>query len=282
MGRLGGGESGYGSDADVLFVFEPGPGVPDAEALRPAERVATELRRLLAGTGPHPALSVDVGLRPEGRSGLPVRSLNGYRGYYERWSAPWEAQALLRAAPLAGDPDLAARLLALVDPLRYPAGGITPAAVRHIRRLKARVEAERLPRGADPSTEVKLGRGGLGDVEWLVQLVQLRHAGRLPELRTTSTLDALTAATAAGLVAPGDAAVLTDSWRLATRIRNAVFLVRGRARDSLPTDARELAAVSRVLGYGPGESDRLVQQWLRTARRARAVYERLFLASPDA
>jgi glutamate-ammonia-ligase adenylyltransferase len=277
MGRLGGGEQSYGSDADVLFVYEPGAGVTDGEALAPARALATEVRRLLEVTGPHPALMLDPDLRPEGRSGPLVRSLSSYRAYYQRWSAPWESQALLRASHLAGDADLGRRFLEMVDPFRYPLAGLDVGQVRHIRRLKARVEAERLPRGADPSTEVKLGRGGLGDVEWLVQLLQLRHAGSLPALRTTSTLQALDAAVAAGLVAGSDAAVLRRSWRLAGRIRNAVVLVRGSPRNSLPTDPRELTGVSRVLGHGPGESDRVVQEWLGAARHARTVYERLFL-----
>ena len=84
--------------------------------------------------------------------------------------------------------------------MRWPEGGVDDAAVREIRRIKARVEAERLPRGADPTTHVKLGRGGLADVEWTVQLLQLRHAAAVPMLRTTRTLAALETAAAAGLL----------------------------------------------------------------------------------
>lgn len=277
LGRLGGREQSYGSDVDVLFVYEPGPGVTDGEALAPARALATEIRALLGETGPHPPLVLDPDLRPEGRQGPLVRSLSSYRAYYERWSAPWESQALLRASFLAGDPDLGRRFLEMVDGFRYPADGLDPAQIRHIRRLKARVEAERLPRGVDPSIEVKLGPGGLGDVEWLVQLLQLRYAGRLPALRSTSTLETLDAAVAAGLVGAGDAVTLRTAWRLASRIRNAIVLVRGTPRNSLPTIPRELAAVSRVLGHGPGQSDLVVQEWLGAARRARAVYVRLFL-----
>src|SRR5690606_2878110 len=133
-------------------------------------------------------------LRPEGRNGPLVRTLDGYAAYYRRWSLVWESQALLRAQPVAGDAELGERFTALVDPLRYPPDGLDDAAVREIRRLKARMEAERLPRGADRTTHTKLGRGGLSDVEWTVQLLQLRHAGRLPALRTTRTRRALAAA----------------------------------------------------------------------------------------
>src|SRR5581483_5161266 len=113
----------------------------------------------------------------------------------------WEAQALLRARFVAGDADLGARFIAMIDPVRYPAGGIAPADLVEIRRLKGRVDSERLPRGADPTTHTKLGRGGLADVEWTIQLLQLQHAHAVPALRTPSTSAALRAAAKAGLLA---------------------------------------------------------------------------------
>jgi [glutamine synthetase] adenylyltransferase / [glutamine synthetase]-adenylyl-L-tyrosine phosphorylase len=276
MGRFGGHEVGYASDADVMFVHEPLPGAGEGEATRAAHAAAQEVRRLLARPAPDPPLHIDPDLRPEGRQGPLVRTLDSYAAYYRRWSAPWESQALLRAEPVAGDPRVGERFVALADGLRYPDGGIDRAAVREIRRIKARIEAERLPRGADPLGHLKLGRGGLADVEWVVQLLQLRHAHARAGLRTTRTLAALSAAAEAGLVARADADVLAAAWRLATRIRDAVMLVRGRPGDTLPTAGRELAAVARVLGYGPGESGRLLDDHRRAARRARAVMERLF------
>ncbi|MBW8094281.1 hypothetical protein IGW14_41815, partial [Streptomyces hygroscopicus subsp. hygroscopicus] len=98
----------------------------------------------------------------------------------------------------------------------------------------------------------KLGRGGLSDVEWTIQLLQLRHAWTEPGLRTTRTRQALAAAHAAALIATEDAQTLDEAWVLASRVRNAVMLVRGRPGDTFPTDVRELAAVGRYLGYGPG------------------------------
>jgi glutamate-ammonia-ligase adenylyltransferase len=276
MGRFGGRETGYGSDADVMFVHDPLPGADEQGAARAAHAVAEELRSLLAQPAPDPPLVVDPGLRPEGRQGPLVRTLASYRGYYERWSLAWEAQALLRAEPAAGDRELGQRFRALADEFRYPAGGISEASVREIRRLKARMEGERMPRGTDPAMHLKLGPGGLSDVEWVVQLLQLTHAGQLEELRTTRTLAGLAAAEQARLIGADDAAALAASWRLATRIRNAVVLLRGRASDVLPAKQAELAAVARILGYAPDASQDLVEDYRRTARRARAVMERLF------
>ncbi|MFJ4849686.1 MULTISPECIES: bifunctional [glutamine synthetase] adenylyltransferase/[glutamine synthetase]-adenylyl-L-tyrosine phosphorylase [unclassified Streptomyces] len=276
MGRFGGHELGYGSDADVLFVHEPYEGVEEHHASRTAVKVANELRRLLQIPTTDPPLLIDADLRPEGKSGPLVRTLASYAAYYRRWSLAWESHALLRAEHVAGDEQLGARFMELADPLRYPAGGLTEEAVREIRRLKARMESERLPRGADPTTHAKLGRGGLSDVEWTVQLFQLQHGARIAGLRTTRTRPALAAATEAGLLGAEDAEVLDAAWVLAGRVRNAVMLVRARPGDTFPGDGRELAAVGRHLGYEPGHVGDMVEDYRRTTRRARAVVERLF------
>ncbi|MGP3947180.1 bifunctional [glutamine synthetase] adenylyltransferase/[glutamine synthetase]-adenylyl-L-tyrosine phosphorylase [Streptomyces sp. 7N604] len=285
MGRFGGHELGYGSDCDVMFVHEPREGVGEQQASRAAFAVANEMRRLLQLPSADPPLLIDADLRPEGKAGPLVRTLESYAAYYRRWSLVWESQALLRAEPVAGDPGLGERFIELIDPLRYPAEGLGEDAVREIRRLKARMESERMPRGADRTTHTKLGRGGLSDVEWTVQLLQMQHAWAEPGLRTTRTRDALHAAHAAELISTEYAQILDEAWVLATRVRNAVMLVRGRPGDTFPTEARELAAVGRYLGYGPGpargqphvgSSGEMLDDYRRVTRRARAVVEELF------
>ncbi|MFF6874559.1 bifunctional [glutamine synthetase] adenylyltransferase/[glutamine synthetase]-adenylyl-L-tyrosine phosphorylase [Streptomyces sp. NPDC012474] len=281
MGRFGGHELAYGSDADVLFVHEPRDGVDEREAAQAAGKVVSEMRRLLQIPSSDPPLLIDADLRPEGKSGPMVRTLTSYAAYYRRWALTWESHALLRAEPVAGDEELGRRFIELVDPLRYPADGLGDEAVRDIRRLKARMESERLPRGADPKLHAKLGPGGLSDVEWTVQLMQLRHGAAEPGLRTTRTREALAAARAAGLITDEDAATLDEAWVLATRVRNAVMLVRGRAGDTFPSDPRELAAVGRYLGYGPGHVGDMLDGYRRTARRARGVMEELFYGAAE-
>ncbi|WP_416903077.1 bifunctional [glutamine synthetase] adenylyltransferase/[glutamine synthetase]-adenylyl-L-tyrosine phosphorylase [Micromonospora echinospora] len=271
MGRLGGYESNYLSDADVLFVYDAPPGVQENTASAAARGIAEELRRLLGMPAPDPALGVDADLRPEGRQGPLVRSLAAYAQYYARWSRVWEAQALLRARFVCGDADLGEEFEAMIEPVRYPTDGLTREQVVEIRRIKARVETERLPRGADPATHTKLGRGGLADVEWAVQLLQLRYAGRHPELRGTRTLGALAAARDAGLVDPADAAAMAAGWTTAAQVRNALMLVRGRDGDQLPRHGVELAGVVQLLGADdPGE---FLDEYLRTARRCRTAME---------
>ncbi|MET0999904.1 MAG: bifunctional [glutamine synthetase] adenylyltransferase/[glutamine synthetase]-adenylyl-L-tyrosine phosphorylase [Marmoricola sp.] len=276
MGRYGGYELGYGSDADVMFVHEPLPGADPQLAGSMAQAVANDVRQLLTEQSRDPSLEVDTTLRPEGRQGPLVRTLDSYAAYYGKWSAVWEAQALLRAAPIVGDPGLCARFKDLIDPLRFPEQGLTRDDVVEVRRIKARVDAERLPRGADPATNFKLGRGGLSDVEWTVQLLQMEHAGRIPELRTTKTLEALQVAVENDLVTPADAHGLAEAWRFASRARNATVQVRGKPSDALPRDARERAAVAAILQYAPGESDEMLNDYLRSARRARGIVDRIF------
>jgi glutamate-ammonia-ligase adenylyltransferase len=206
-----------------------------------------------------------------------VRTLDSYLTYYRKWADVWEVQALLRAKPVAGDLELGERFRRAVDPIRYAEGGVDDAKVREIRRIKARVDSERLPRGADPATHTKLGRGGLADVEWTLQLLQLRYAHEFPDLRTTSTVDGLRACVDAGLLAADDAEELINAWTLAMRARNAVMLVRGKPGDQLPKSPREVAAVASALGYPPnGASGQFVDDYLRTTRRAHAVVERVF------
>ena len=279
MGRLGGGELGYGSDADVMFVCEPVAGqadVDDTHAVKWSVNIAEQLRALLGSPSDDPPLEVDANLRPEGRSGPLVRTLSSYAAYYEQWAQPWEVQALLRARPVAGDAGLGARFVAMADAARYPAGGISPDSVREIRRIKARVDAERLPRGADPNTHTKLGRGGLADVEWTVQLLQLRHAHEVPALRETSTLTALDVIGDAGLIPDDDVAQLREAWLTATRARNALVLVRGRPTDQLPGPGRQLNAVAAAAGWPDGNGGEFMDNYLRVTRRAKAVVSKVF------
>ena len=276
MGRYGGFELSYGSDADVLFVHEPEDGVDQHQAASYAKAVAEEVRRTLALPGGDPPLVVDADLRPEGKQGPLVRTLDAYAAYYAKWSKVWEAQALLRADAVVGDPGLRERFTALIDPLRYPEAGLAEDDIVEVRRIKARVDNERLPRGADPTVHFKLGRGGLADIEWTVQLLQLRYGAEVPGLRTTQTLAALVAATGAELLSSDDADVLSEGWRAVSRVRNAATLARGKPVDQMPRPPRERRAVAGILGYSLDQSDAMVNDYLRVTRRARAVVDRVF------
>ncbi|MGV9710277.1 bifunctional [glutamine synthetase] adenylyltransferase/[glutamine synthetase]-adenylyl-L-tyrosine phosphorylase [Gordonia sp. NPDC003424] len=276
MGRLGGGELGYGSDADVLFVCQPEHGADETVAVRWAQTIAEQVRSMLGSPSEDPPLEVDTGLRPEGRNGPVVRTLAAYAAYYDQWAQPWEIQALLRAHQVAGDEDLGIDFLHMADRIRYPQGGVSADAVKEIRRIKARVDSERLPRGADPATHTKLGRGGLADVEWTVQLMQLRFAHRHPSLHNTSTLQSLDAIGAAELLSENDVSLLKEAWLTATRARNALVLVRGKPVDQLPGPGKQLRAVAYAAGWPEDEAAEFLENYLRVTRRAKTVVRKVF------
>lgn len=283
MGRFGGRELGIGSDADIMYVYRPAgrpaapaTAAPDAAHSR-ALRIVAELVRLSEDA--RLPFDLDADLRPEGRNGVIARSLDAYRAYYARWSLTWEAQALLRARGVAGDEALIRDFTELADSVRYPAA-ISEQDVREVKRIKARVENERLPQGADPTRHLKLGRGSLSDVEWYVQLVQLQHAAEIPALRTTSTLDALTSAVEHELIAASDAEVLRAAWMFASRARSALTLWLDRTTDVLPVERSQLEGVARIMGYSPGSATQLEHDYLQLTRRARAVFERGFYGLP--
>lgn len=274
MGRYGGREIGFGSDADVILVRENSEPESDEEAARIAIAVARELQQLVRDS--LVSFELDMDLRPEGKQGVLVRSIDGYRNYYEKWAEIWEYQALLRARTLMISDSIAKEFSLAIDPHRFPKN-LDSKKVMEIRRIKARVENERLPQGADPLRHLKLGRGSLSDVEWLVQLLQLQHGHKYPELRTTGTVAALEAAARLGLVPPDDSHVLISAWTLASRIRSSIVLANGRQSDILPTDRMQLEAVARILEYPPSEAARLEEDYLSATRKARRVFERLFL-----
>ena len=272
MGRFGGAELGFGSDADVMFVYRVlGDDVNKAQA--EAEILVSEIRRLSSDQSLE--FELDLDLRPEGKNGPIVRSIDSYATYYQRWAGTWESQALLRARLISGESAIASEFVELIDQYRYPEV-IEQAAVVEIRRIKARVEVERLPQGADPKRHLKLGRGSISDVEWLVQLFQLKYASANPQIQTPHTLPALEQMEACGLINNSDARVLKEAWVLSSSIRSNAMLYLNKRTDVLPLDRQQLEGIARLNGYPRGGASSLEQDYLAATRRGRAVFEKLF------
>lgn len=268
MGRLGGQELGFASDLDlVLFHDEHGP-----EAAAEAEAAASRFLRLMRGSTPAQQVwDVDLNLRPEGKQGRLAASVGGFEGYLERWAATWERQALVRGRVCGGDPAIQALWTEISDAWVWQRP-FTDDEAREVRRMKARVERERIPPGEDPDFHLKLGKGSLSDVEWTVQLLQLQHG-----IRGSSTLPSLAALQATGAISDQDAAVLAAAWRFCEAARNRWFLVKGSPGDSLPTQADVLGRLARSLGTTAGG---LRNDYRRATRRSRAVVEDLFYGRP--
>ncbi len=268
MGKWGGGELSYGSDLDVMYVF-------DDETRRDwALRIPTDMARVLSEPSRHgEAYALDAELRPEGRKGPMARTLESFRRYYEEWAEPWEMLALVKARVVAGDADVGTAWSEMVD--RFVWRPQLPADYqRSIREIKARVEKERIPAGEDPDYHLKLGPGSISDIEFLTQLLQLRHGGQTYRLRIPGTLEALETLATEGVLQPQEHGALSESYLFCTRVRLRLHLQMGRAVDSLPTGPEELRSLGASLGFD--RASELREEYRRVTRRARQVFRARF------
>jgi glutamate-ammonia-ligase adenylyltransferase len=276
MGKLGGRELNYPSDLDVLFVHDVVEGADDQEATALALSIAADVMRALSSiTTEGTAFEVDADLRPEGRQGPLSRSLASYEAYWERWAEPWEHQALLKARTVAGDVELGARFERAASTRAYPVD-LGDAGRLAMRRMKARLEKERIPTRVDPARHLKLGPGGLSDVEWTVQFLQQTHGRAVPALRTTSTMAAIDTLQDLALVEHQDAVWLRDGFRFVTSVRNRLALLKVRDVDVMPAASTQVELVARSLGLPRGSWQQLEEERLRHARHVRRVTERIF------
>ena len=267
LGKHGGRELNYASDIDVVFVHA-------GEHAR-AERAAEALVRAFGEvTLEGQSFRIDLGLRPEGKAGALTRSLDAYAEYYARWAKPWERLALTRARAAAGDPALARRLVDVAREHCFP-GRVDPAWLAEIRHLKARMERERIPAGVEPRRHIKLGPGGMSDVEFAAGLLQLVHGHDVESLRVVGTVPALAGARAAGLIGEEDERRLREAYLFLARLRNSLYLLAGRAVDVLPDKPETLEAAGVALGFTEQPRQELEERYLRLTRRARRVAEQL-------
>ncbi|HET9311681.1 MAG TPA: bifunctional glutamine-synthetase adenylyltransferase/deadenyltransferase, partial [Actinomycetota bacterium] len=269
LGKLGGSELNYASDVDLLFLHRaPGP-----SAQEHAERAVVVLTAMLSEpTAEGIALRVDVALRPGGRSGALSRSLEGTLAYYDRESATWERQALIKARPIAGDLELGEAFLRGIAPFVYPPE-LASDAIDDVRRTKVRLEEYIRQRGKE-LIEVKRGRGGIRDVEFAVQLLQIVHGRRDERLRTPNTLTALLTLAAEGYVADLDAEALADAYRFLRRVEHRLQIVSDLQTHDLPADRHARTTLARSLGLE--DADALTFEYERTTGLVRSIHERLF------
>src|SRR5262245_34731730 len=267
MGKLGGCELNYASDVDVMLVsashVDPGVAAHEGKAVMDIARRC---------------FRVDLNLRPEGRNGALVRTLPSYEAYWDQWAEPWEFQALLRARAVAGDPGLR-RAFDESASSHLWSRPFTAESLRSVRAMKVRSESEVARRGLS-DRELKLGPGGIRDIEFAVQLLQLVHGGADPELRVQTTLAALDELADAGYVGRHDAEQLTVAYRFLRTVEHRLQLDDEQQIHALPTDPLELDRLARVLGYTGTTSASATELFIEELRHhqsvARAIHERLW------
>ena len=266
MGKCGGGELNYVSDVDVIFVAEPTSGefADEMAALAVATQLATALiRACSAATAEGTLWPVDTALRPEGKNGPLVRTVASHLHYYQRWAKTWEFQALLKARTVAGDTGLGSDYLDAVSPLVWQAAD-RDHFVEDVQAMRRRVE-EHVP-AAESARQLKLGPGGLRDVEFSIQLLQLVHGRCDMTLRSGTTLEALAALSRGGYVAREDAAVLDESYRLLRTLEHRIQLFRLRRTHLMPTAEADLRRLGRAVGHRSDPALAVVAQWQQQAR----------------
>ncbi len=290
MGKCGGRELNYASDVDVIFVAEPVKDEDEIAALGTASRLAAGLIGVCARSNPEGSIfPVDPNLRPEGRAGPLVRTLTSHLAYYERWAKTWEFQALLKARPVAGDMTLGQAYANTLGPLVWQAAR-REHFVEDVQAMRRRVE-QSLPT-KQAGRELKLGPGGLRDIEFAVQLLQLVHGRTDETLRSPATLPALAALAVGGYVGRADAEELGAAYRFLRRTEHLLQLSRLSRTHTLPEDPAVLRRLGRAMRFndGPNEpwyqasvtgirSDPAVdfdEEWRRHARQVRRLHEKLF------
>lgn len=273
QGSFGAREMGYSSDADVQFIaVDRGAGDDTVEI---TNAVASQIQKILNAPVARSDMKVSADLRPEGKVGPLTRTAESWIDYLRRDAETWEKQALLRARVVVSSEALGERLTEEMDRHRYPDGGLEEQDRRAITRMKARVESERLPRNADPARHLKLGRGGMTDVEWCTQLLALEHGHAVEGLRTTSTLAQLEAAVAAELLEGREAEELRAAWTLAWQLRRGLFLWKGREGEVLPSDRNDLRALALLIDGEDATAAELEDRYLKVTRRSRTLAEQI-------
>jgi glutamate-ammonia-ligase adenylyltransferase len=268
MGKLGARELNVASDLDLLFVYE-GEG---ADALARAGAAAERVLRAIRGAGWEP----DADLRPEGRNGPLARSVAAYLEYWERYAQTWEFQALLRARAIAGDADLGRRFESNAADFAYPPDGLTIDRVSEIRRMRDRIERERVKPAEAAAFHFKLGIGSLADVQFAVEVSLMRHGGAHPEIRSRRTLEAIDRLAAARLLPGSVARDLGEAFVFDTDVKNALEMDRRLHAEAVPPAPEDQTVLARRLGYEEYPRQSFIDDYLRITRRARRAMERVF------
>ncbi|MBJ7530042.1 MAG: bifunctional [glutamine synthetase] adenylyltransferase/[glutamine synthetase]-adenylyl-L-tyrosine phosphorylase, partial [Nocardioides sp.] len=274
MGKCGGHELNYVSDVDVVFVYEAVEGASDNAANRAATQLAAHLMRICSDpTGEGEIWPVDANLRPEGKSGPLVRTLASHEGYYQRWAKTWEFQALLKARPVAGDRALGRAYVDTMGPLVWTAVE-REGFVEETQAMRRRV-VDHIP-SREAERQLKLGSGGLRDVEFAVQLLQMVHGRADPSIRPPTTLSALARLTRGGYIGREDGEALHEAYAFLRTLEHRMQLHQLRRLHVVPADEASMRRLGRSMGYLRDSATALDKEWQHHRREVRRLHQKLF------
>lgn len=296
MGKLGGKELNVSSDIDLIFVCSSERGdttgiiAPDGSISgkignhRFFTRVAeTVIKLISAPTEDGMVFRVDTRLRPEGEKGDLVSSLRSYEIYYESWGKTWERAALIKARPIAGDESLGEEFLALVRPFVYRKY-LDFGSITEIRDMKFKIDQSLMARRA-AGINIKLGTGGIREVEFLAQAFQLIHGGRDPSIRERSTVPALRAIARRGMISPDERDALVSAYYFLRSLEHRIQFAQFRQTHDLPTGNREFRVLARRMGYNDrtdvSAAEQLMGDYRRHTKTVRTIFDHLLTLPPE-
>ncbi len=291
MGKLGGQELNYSSDIDVLFVYSeeghlfktpPRPSEQTGKGLgnhaffnRLAEAVINEIGKL---TADGMLFRIDLRLRPEGKSGPLTRSLGSYENFYAQWGQTWERMMLIKARGVAGSTNLGGEFLEMIQPFRFPRSP-GERVLREVAAMKDRIENEVVKAG-EADRNVKLGRGGIREIEFIAQALQLLHAGKIPFLQNSQTLPTLKKLAGYHLLPGDDANDLRDAYLFLRDVEHRLQMENNQQTHTIPTERKSRERLARLMGFATLADFEKVR--ITHTRRVRRIYESILKASVPA
>src|SRR5256714_4036337 len=253
LGKLGGRELNHSSDVDLIFLYsEEGELSPRVSYHQWFNRLAEKILHTFSTADPEGALfRVDLRLRPEGGAGPLARSLESMENYYAGFGETWERIALIKARGIAGNRELPYEFLRQHQPFIYPRSP-TPDLLDEIAKIKRRIERE-VVRSDALERDVKLGRGGIREIEFVVQTLQFIHGGRHVFLRESGTLNALRALARLELIPRKEVVDLDNAYRFLRRVEHRLQIETEQQTHTIPRDSAALTRIARSLGFAAGD-----------------------------
>ncbi len=276
LGKLGGFELNYSSDVDLIFVFDEagivtstdshqGCSLPKLTHQEFFSRLSQQLVKLVGEpTQRGVCYRVDLRLRPNGASGKICRSYDSMMQYYDLQGRTWERQALIKCRPIAGDIELGARLLEHLNPWIYR-HNLSRADIGGIKALKRQIERRARDAGED-ETNIKTGNGGIRDIEFVIQFLQLLNGGDLPEVRTPNTLEAVQRLEKTKCLSPAESTVLAKNYPWLRRLEHRLQMMFDLQTHSLPTEPEKLLKIAKTIGFVDDPPSSLVMQFQNTLK----------------